>query len=349
LKKAKELLAVIDAEASAKRITEPVAQGLRWSLRNLTAPGVQDSRSTLTTVNFPLEDEAISKAAREYQETANTVHAEVVELARLAGRAAEKRCADLVGNATTARDVDALQALLERLKTLATAQPYPLGTTLERCSNLMRSLRDSFELTPSSDPALVSKVLSGLTPMHNGVSDPGSDASFDKRVAIVLAPFKKSFEESQKELDSVLAERKSPERIYAALAALEDASSHLSAASNFRPAPSEANAPLHAYRTLAAVAAAMDSHQWFSARSQLNTARQAISQPASLASKRMALHAIFEKWEREIAENEAADSRQFRERLRQELGAVKQPSDLAPITKELANGRRDSEEGNNLQ
>jgi hypothetical protein len=43
------------------------------------------------------------------------------------------------------------------------------------------------------------------------------------------------------------------------------------------------------------------------------------------------------------------DARQFRERLRHELDAVKQPSDLAPIIREFTKGRRDSEEANNPQ
>jgi hypothetical protein len=250
-----------------------------------------------------------------------------------------------VGNATAASDVDGVQPLLERLKTLTTGQqPYTMANALERCSSQMRYLRDSFDVTPSSDPAKVSRVLAGLTPMHIAGIDFGSDASFDKRVAIVLAPFKKALEDAQNDLDSALTDQKSPERIYATMAAFENASSHLSGASNFRnQMPNNSLSELNAYRMLSSIAGAIQSHHWRRAQSEIGGTRQVESNLQALAGRRPAIHALIEKWTSEIAESEALDARQFHERLHAEFSAVKQPADLGPIIKDLAKDQPDAE------
>ena len=348
-KKVKELLTAVDSEASAKRISPPAAQGLRWSLRNLTSPGNIDVRAQLAAANLPVDDEAIMKTAQALQDTATTVRADSVESMRQAEKAAEKRCSDLVGSATTAGEVDAFLAVLERLRVLASGQPgYNQTGKFEKCGSAMRYLRECFDLTPSSDPAAVSGILAGLAPMRNAGFDFGKDTDFAQRVAKVLAPFKKALDDAQKDLDSALAERKPAARIYAALAVFEDALGRFTGAASFRePMSRDSAAVLNAYRMLCGIAGAMELRHWRHAQGEIGGARQSISQLQALADRRHAFDALLEKWGSDISESEAADARQFREHLHAELGAVKQPSELGEIVRELARGQREPEEGNN--
>ena len=333
--KAKELMAVIASEASAKRITEPVAQGLRWGLRNLTAPGAQDR--LLSTVAMPENDEAIMNAAHAYQETANKVRAEAAGLSERAEFAAVKRCSALVGDAKTAADVEPVQALLGRLQALAP------GWRTNNLSTLMLHLQECLDLTSTSDPAAVDAVLSSLNPRQNGAINLRGEASFDQRAALVLAPFKKASEEAQNDLESALGIRKSSERIYTALAAFEDAFNRLNRASIFKGGANEVPSTMDSYQTLASIAGAIESHRWRSARSAMDARRQPNSDLQRLAGRRPAIHALIEKWTTEIADSEALEARQFHEQLRAKFAAVKQPADLGPIITELAKYQQNAE------
>jgi len=348
-KKAKELLAVVETEAGAKRISGPTAQALRWSFRNLTASGSQDVRAPLATVSTPVDNDAIMKAAQALQDTTSAVRADDEDLMRQADHTAEKRCSDLVGNAKTPNEVDAFLVLLERLRVLVSGrQNYNVGTKVDRCIAEMHFLRDCFDLTPASDPATVSRILAGLTPMRMAGNEFGRDTDFAQRAELVLAPFKKAFEDAHSGLDAALNEHKSSEQIYAALAVFEDALSRYTSAVSFKASTTrDFQAELNSYRALCNISRAMESRYWHSARMQIDGARQSASQIQNRAGRTGGFDAILEKWGREISDAEAADKRQIHERIRTELGAVKQPSDLTPIVNELSKAQRDSEESNN--
>lgn len=345
--KAKELLDVVDSEASAKRISQPSAQGLRWSFRNLTASGNVDVRTPLAAATLPVEDEAIMKAAQALQEVSTAARAKSAEWMRQAERAAESRCSELVGNATSAGAVDAFLSTLERLRILGNGQQgYNPRGNVDRCMNTARSLRDSFDLTPASDPETVRSILQALTPMRMG-SDFGRHADFAKRTAEVLAPYKKAFEDAQKDLDAALTDRKPSKEVYATLAVFEDAVNRYTSIANFGPpAATDYLALLNNYRTLCAIARSMESRHWQHAQREVVNARQSTSQSQTMAGRRDALNKYLDKWEHEIGEAEAADAREFQERLHVEFGAVKKPADLAAIISELAKRQRDLEEGN---
>jgi hypothetical protein len=351
-KKTKELLAAIDSEASAKRISEPVAQGLRWNLRNLASAvgpasnGKADISAQLATANLPMDNAAIAQAARELQEAANAARTEGTELLRQADRAAESRCSELVGHATSAAEVDALIAILERLRSLGSAQPgYYLGNKLEKCITVTHYLRDCFDLTPSSDPESVKRVLMGLAPMHMQGMDFGKESDYAERVARVLAPFKKASEDAQKNLDAALEERKPSKEAYAALAALEGAETRFTGAASYTGITSRNPiAEVNGYRRLCEILGAMEQHRWLNARAQVREARQSISQLQNSAGRKETLNGFLEKWEHEIGEGEAADARQFHDHLHAALAEVKKPSELGPIVRELQLRERDAEE-----
>jgi hypothetical protein len=108
---------VLDREVAEKRLTESVAQTLRWSLRtSAIAFSGTDIRGVLATARVPFENEAVTKACKDLETTWVTIQAEFGDLQKAALAEARKRAIEFIKNGGSAEQIEGLFQCWNRLR-----------------------------------------------------------------------------------------------------------------------------------------------------------------------------------------------------------------------------------------
>jgi hypothetical protein len=344
VKKAHDMLTLVDAEASAQRISEPIAVGLRWTIRSLLAPEGAEPLALLDSARLPEEDSAVMEAALALDHAERAAQAKRVELKGLAIREFVQRSGELVGDATSIVEIDAFLVEIERFQTLTkkfSDDNASRAPNLAACIALMRSLRDLIAAAPSHDFGPEGQFMRNASVAREFAPV----AAYSKRVSAILASFQQEADAVRDEFGAALLAGRSEAQISALAGNLVDATNRYSTAATAL-APDLRNwgygliatAAYRPYLAIDNVSELIASHQWGKARAEIASARKMIPQiPSNQAD---AAHALLTKLERQISERMAAASRAFREELHEKIGAVKQPADLAALATDLWNRER---------
>lgn len=340
---------LVDSEAAAKSISEPVAQGLRLTFRNLAATPNADIHALLAGAQMPLEDEPIMKAAQSLDDAAAAARSQREALLRQVFPEVRKRSAELLRDAKSAVEIDAFLANLERVTNLAREHvddpnAWSQFNELTNCASLMRSLRNVIAMPPASDPTRLAGALARFHASATAAPDCAPPYDVQKRISDILAPYKGAVEAAQKDLDAALIGQKPSAQITTALKAFEEASSGFSVAAigaNSGHREFEPRGPysaINTYQALAQIAGLLELRHWSKARQSIANLRQSIRQ---LGSNRAApFEELLAKWNRQVSEAADAALLHFQEQLRAKLNAVKQPADLDAVVAELEEQER---------
>ncbi|MEA3209106.1 MAG: hypothetical protein QOE70_2163 [Chthoniobacter sp.] len=165
-RKVEEVRAIVDREAAAKRISEPIAQSLRWSLRSATtSSGWADSRMLLSTTRVPPENEALAAAVRDLENTHTTSTVRRQTLAVAAMKEGRQRTLEALRSATKAEDLRPLETALEAVREATqrrSISTFPDATTAYGAPNVMRGLRRLLEAQGKGDAVEIGGAISQL-------------------------------------------------------------------------------------------------------------------------------------------------------------------------------------------
>jgi hypothetical protein len=343
-KKAKEMLTLVDAEASAKRIPEPVAEGVRWTIRSILARDGTDPLALLGSAPMPGQDSAIIDAALALDHAEHAAEAERAELKVLIVREAAKRSGELIGDGKSVAEIDAFLVEIAHVQNVMKKFPHdnaPRVPDLAACITVMGSLRGVIASAPSHEFNLVGQFVRDAS--MAGEFAPLAD--YSKRLSSILASFQQAADAVRDDFGTALLAGR-PEAQTSALAGnLVDATNRYSnAVVALAPGLQNwgyglvQNAAYRPYLAIDNVSGLIASHQWSKASGEIAGARGMI--PEIPANEAGAADALLTKLERQISENVAAASRAFREEMNERIPAVKQPSDLAAIATDLWNRER---------
>ena len=350
-RKAKDLLALVDSEASAQRISEPLAEGLRWTLRHFFPTDGGDVLGLLASTRMPLEDAALMEAARSLDDAERAAQARRAALKAQAIREAAQRSGELLRHGRSVTEIDAFLRGMEHFQSLTEQHAYdsapgaPASDFLA-CIALMRSLRGVIALAPADDFSTVDTAVGQFKQDAFSDLEFASLADYSTRASALLAFFQQAADAVRDDFGSALIAGKSGEPIELLSGKLVDATRRLSEVStilvpefaNFGHRECEATS--RSFTALDDIAPLIASRQWNKAGAEIASAREFIPQMAPRQAA--ALEALLTKLERQIADAAESAPRESEEQWRAKLGAVKQPSDLAAIATELSDRPRNS-------
>jgi len=350
VQKARDLLALVDSEASAKRIPEPLAQGLRWTLETVSSNEGVDVLSLFESTRMPLEDAAIMEAARVFEDAARAAQAERAALKAQAVRDAARRCGELVRNCQATAEIDAFLPSVERFQKLTKkypdhgATPMP-ASDLSPCAAVLRSLRGVIALEAAGDPLMIRDAVSQFQRDSSAAPEFVSAADFGQRDSTILAFFQHAADAARDYLAAALIQGKPYDQVSLLSGKFTDATNRYSGSAQIL-APDFSNtgsraceATWQAFGAVADASGFVASHQWSKAEGEMARARESL--PHMAPEQAIALEALLQEMEPRISAAANIASRDFQAELHAKLSAVKQPSDLAAIAIDLSKRQRD--------
>jgi len=341
-KKVEDLGRLLDAEVSAKRVTDPIAQSLRWSLRNLQPSSGSDFGAIVGSSRLPVENASLMEAIKGLETQWAAAQQQRNALIQAGLAEARLRVTEAAQSAGNAADVDPLIATLTQLQEAAQNRNAPVAS-LASASNytsllaFTRALRRVVELTPKSDPLNVSSALAQLQYSTTSIRTYIDDSVVQQRIQKMLAPYQKAQEEAQAALDTALGANKPASELATALAQFEEAVERQQQARsglNLR-GPRDISDVTNTYRNLVALAGARESGDFNRVRSLTMNLKESNLQ--HLGTTRAATYsAQIAAWEKDLdAQRRQADEKR-REALGKRVSAVQNPAELDVLAAELA-------------
>jgi hypothetical protein len=338
-RKIEEVRALIETEVAAKRISEPVAQSLRWSLRTTaTAGGVVDVRAIVNTMRVPTDNAALTQAVKELETAYTVAQARRAALGSEAAREIRRRVAELIRTAEKAEEIEALQLSLttasEALKRRSAAAGNDVNTALTGADQLLRAVRRLIEAQKEGKPDAIGAATSPLRTEYRSDRDPAYDSEIQRRLERVVAPFLAAVEKAEIETAAAITGRKPVAEAQVAIARLEDAGEQLAQVrpnTGFGAGQRDPRQLASNYRSIINALSAKGGAEY--GVDKLSAARSAAQQ---LGAKRTAeMEALFTKLSAEAAEEAAKIVVERGEKLRTRIANAKQPSDLDAIAADL--------------
>lgn len=335
-KKLEETRAAVEAEAEAKRITDNVAQSLRWSLRT-SAGATLDVRSLISTARIPADNAALTQTFRDLEsagtllqtrrsalnaDLAKEVRRHVTEAGR--GTPKPEEISAMMGK------IGSAQQGIERKVPAAVDQRIPW----KQAANTLRLLKRLVEAENGRD---LSALASAVTAWREAKSDTREVLGQDEaqgRIDRIVQPNARAMQERQAALDAALEARKPAAEVSAAFTAFAAAAEReVALREDRRTERQEERTLMDMYGSLAAAMRAVET-------GDANQSLQYISQAGGYIRNLGAARAA--KYERILsgldAEFSAKAAKMHQERiadLRRRLAAVKQPADLDAIAADL--------------
>ena len=353
MKKVDALCTLIDTEAMAKRLPEPVAQSLRWNLHNFSAAAQPNIRIALGVTRLPLEDAQIMDGIEKLEAdwTANERERTTQIVAGV--REAQLRLEEVTKTAGPASDIDSLIAVTDQLQTEAQKHSPAVAGPVQASSlctyvGYLQALRRVIALGPQSDEYTVSAVLFDFQNVgNNSARDAVDRGAVRRRIEQALTPFQKAEEDAQQALDEALQQNKSAAVLLAALVRFEDASTKNRQAREGLylganpPTPADVAAIHDAYRNLVETAGAMESGDFHRAHAAIDHLQGTGLKPLG-AARAVTFDALLAEWRKTIDEHGGGASEvpspdlskarealtRQREALSRQLAGIKTPIDL---------------------
>jgi hypothetical protein len=350
-RKLDEVRALIEREAEAKRITEPVAQSMRWSLRTTAAVGSAiDVRAIVATMRVPTDNTALTQAIKELEMAYAAVQAQQSALVTSVGRDVRQRVAEVIRTAEKSADIDAIEAPLAKASELARRRTWSstneASQTISHAEPVLRGLRRLLEAEKRGQVDAIGQALNRFRNESRYGSEAAFDGEIQARIDRTMRPFAASAETAEEETVAAIVAMKPPAEISAALAKLDEAVERLavllqnSGTSGQRDWKQVAS---H-YRRIAKIATPPEPGEGGTFESRLNEARNAVR---SLGGARAAaIEPVIAKIEKQAAEAAENMANERGAKLRERIVAAKSPADLDAIADDMRDWDRASTRAN---
>jgi hypothetical protein len=340
--KTQALRVAIDTASTAKRITESVAQSLRFSLRSAATAGSADLGSALASNRLPMEDSTLMDAIKSLENDWAAAQTQRLTWIKAAAKEADSRVGTVARSAQKPVDLDAAIALTERLQeaipTRTSAISSALGATnFSSLAASLRSLRRVLEVQSQNDPSALSFALSQFQSAAGSARSAFSENDVQQRIQQALAPFQKAQDEAQEALDRVLATGRGAAEVGAALIKFEEVAERAQQArSNITSRMVRDSSGLaNIYRSFAQIVATLEAGQFAQAKSLLGNVRNAGLQALG-AVKAASYTQQMSTWEKLIDDGTRKSADKRREEFRVRLAALRTPADLEALAAELS-------------
>ena len=359
-RKLDEVRAVVDSELAAKRLTEPIAQSLRWSLRTTATVGsAVDVRGLVSTMRVPTDNAALTQAVKELETMYSAAQVRRSTLSSEVARDLRRRVFDAIRTATKSADLEPLEnelataraAYRERASLMIDYQTPFMGA-----DQLMEGLRHLLRAEAGGKPVELRNALGGFRNAYSYDNAAGYQAEVQARIDRLVQPVIAAAEKAEDETLTAIIERKPAAEIDAALVRFDEAAERLAPLSVGQLGFDERNmqAVVSSRRRLAQGIATLTDGSDENVQGRLSEVRNETRQ---LTGKRAAeMQSMLAKLEKELAESAAKMASERGEKLLLRMAAVKQPADLDPIVADVRRwgvssaraGKSESESWNNL-
>lgn len=338
VRKLDEVRTVVDTEAAAKRISEPVAQSLRWSLRTTATAGpVVDVRSVVGTMRVPTDNATLTQAVKELETAYTVAQSQRAALASDATREIRRRVTEVIRTATKPAEIEALQrevaAAGEVQRRRSGTGTSEITTVITGAEQILRGLRRLIDAQTDGKLDALSGAIGSLRSEYRFDRDAAYESEIQARFERVMQPFVQAAEKAENDTAAAIIARKPAAEVQVAIARLEESAEQL--------AQLRSNQSGYGQRDLRSVAASYRNIvQALSNKGGdeystegLNSARSAARQ---LGAKRAAeFEVFFAKLEAESAEVATKMAAERGEKLRERIAGAKQPADLDAISADL--------------
>lgn len=334
---------IVEAESAAGRITDPVAQNLRWTLQMaVSSTGKLQIRSLLTSTRIPTENAAIMTALKEMEAANTTVQSRRTQINEDAGGEIAKRVSTLIKAATKPDECEALERTLNNFRSAMKSDAGSQVSTQSVQNGIWIMQRLSRLLTAEAEgrleaiTAAVTSFRSGNN-MYDAAGLSYADA-IQERASRALKPLLDATTTAQLNLDEAIEKRKSSAEVAKAFSVFVESCEGFSSLSQRSGRDPENTIP--AYQSLLDLIAAADQAETSSLGDKL---QQAQSHLSSLGPGRAEkFRTVVSKIEAQSMERADKETQERWSGLQSRLAVAAQAADLDAIAMDLTTWSRES-------
>ena len=268
-KKLEAIRAVVDAEAAVKRITEPVAKSLRWSLRASAATS-GDIRSLLNSAHIPPDNAALTQSFSELETAVTFFQTQRDALHLGIARGLRRRVSEAVRGTPKPQDIVALMDRIEQVQNAMGRKISGAGESeihWQSAIHTLQTLRRLIEVESAQDTTALPQAISNFRDAcaSQNSRDLLGDSDGRARISRILQPIAKATEEKEAALDAALEARKPSAELAAALTTFAEAADRQNPLrGDFEQAPEFGRSVIpdsvtYIYRTLISAITAMEA------------------------------------------------------------------------------------------
>jgi hypothetical protein len=331
LKKVEEARNIVEEEASAKRISESVAQSLRSSLRTAA---LSEGRRVSTSVRIPKDCEALARVFNELDALGNTAGTKRLAQLEAVRREIRNSLVSMLEGSPTSEEI-AAQIELQR----SVIDPLRQGPGSYEDSNLnsssmelltaLRRLRDAEAKRVARDIVLAASQLRGM-----GSSNSFYQSAVQGRVDRAMQPLRASVTEKEAALEAAIRGRKPATEVTTALSAYQDA---LAPVASLRGSGMDEQMRMdnrsNAYRAIVEAYRSIADGDDAMLSGRLEQARSAVRN--SLGDRSGVFEGLLAQVEKDAAEKGAALKKVRYEGIRARMVAAKEAADLEKLSSDL--------------
>ena len=327
----------VDAEAAAGKITEPMAQSLRWSLR-LAGESGKEVREMLASIRVSQQSETIVAAVKDIERAA-TMHVKRREtILRDAIRTVGQEVSGAVSGTPTSAEVGKLIESLEAGEKAMEKSEIDFNEPVipwRLAGNILRALKDMITGEESGSHQDLGTAAQMFRNACQGSRELVSEEKVKTRIERMLVPLTKLVKASQDALDSALVASRPPQeiaRLFQEYATALEGADVVRANSG---ANQESRSAITFYRKLLACIGSLEAGEALRENQErLREIRQALEQLGPARSARFT--DLLQKWEKTLEQRTAAARTKREDSIRDRLASAKEPADLDAIVAELA-------------
>ena len=327
----------VDAEAAAGKITEPMAQSLRWSLR-LAGESGKEVREMLASIRVSQQSETIVAAVKDIERAA-TMHVKRREtILRDAIRTVGQEVSGAVSGTPASAEVGKLIESLEAGEKAMEKSEIDFNEPVipwRLAGNILRALKDMITGEESGSHQDLGTAAQMFRNACQGSRELVSEEKVKTRIERMLVPLTKLVKASQDALDSALVASRPPQeiaRLFQEYATALEGADVVRANSG---ANQESRSAITFYRKLLACIGSLEAGEALRENQErLREIRQALEQLGPARSARFT--DLLQKWEKTLEQRTAAARTKREDSIRDRLASAKEPADLDAIVAELA-------------
>ena len=223
MEKLEAVRAAVDAEVAAKRITEPVAKSLRWSLRT-SATSSGDIRTLLNSTHIPPDNAVLTQSFTELESAAALFQTRRDALHIGIARELRRSVGEAVRGTPKPEDLVALTDKIEQVQNVMGRKISGAGESeihWQSAISTLQSLKRLIEVESNHNTAALPLAISNFRSAYaNQTSrDLLGDSDGRARVNRILQPIAQATEDKQAALDAAIEARRPTAELTAAFTA----------------------------------------------------------------------------------------------------------------------------------
>ena len=355
-KKFEAARAIVEEEVKEKRLSDAIAQSLRWSLRTASGPAIGDARSVISSARVPVENVALTKAFRELETTNAGIQTRKNELMADVKKEMRQRVATTIATATKAAVAEATRAMVERVRDAlreAAKTGYTETQELDQALNILASTKRLLEAEAAGEARKIDTALLELSNQARSGSTSIPTEEIKARIERVVQPLVKNAEERRTAFFAALEGQKPAAEVDAALNAYSEAADRVSQLPQFTtPSGTRQNDQVRTCRALASALKLAQSGDMERLPNAVSEARSSVQQMSG--TRATSLLTLLDSLMKQAEERVAKERLEQTTGLKTRLAAVKKPAELGPILTDLEvwiqkNGRQRNQEWSELR